>query len=423
MLEEILANSSGCLKISVWWYNNSEVNLVGHINFISIIIICIFLMPVIAGVLSPLSKGSIRHSFLFIINCLNFIVSAVLAAMLVKVLFSDAGNGFQKFVNKAIPAVGELIYQYRHDIVAYLIAMFVFTAVIFFLLGLVTLPFCRHVVFPLADKLSAKLDSVHPNVKRTFSGLWQLPKALCTVLVFSLLLSFYANFINNPTAGEYINASKAYQAIHKTMLTPILSANLVKKAPVIIGDAFRKAAEDYTPANADSTTAPNYWNLPAIKYFNGVTVDEAIQSNTEIDNAAKLIVGNEKDDVKKAYLLYKWVSSNIRYDNAKAAIIMDNPSHVDSGSIVTFKDKMGVCFDYSCLYVSMCRATGLKVRLISGLGYNGDEWGEHVWNQVYDPKEKRWINVDTTFGASGYDYFDNPGFSANHRYEVVQAEW
>lgn len=322
-----------------------------------------------------------------------------------------------------IPSVGNLISQYHHDIVAYIITMFFLMLVIFFVLELLTIPICRHLILPLSDKLSSTLDSMNSKVKRILCGLWQLPKSICMVLVFSLLLSFYANFINNPSAGDYINASKAYQAIHKNMLHPIMSADMVKKMPTLVSDAFKKAAEDFTPANSDNTGDPNYWKLPAIKYFNGMTINEAVKSNSEIDNTAKKIVGNERDDIKKARLLYQWVSKNIKYDKAKAAIVLENPSRVDSGSIVTFEERTGVCFDYSCLYVSMCRGVGLKVKLVSGLGFGGEEWGEHVWNQVYDPKEERWINVDTTFGNSGYDYFDNQDFSKNHKYEVVQAEW
>jgi len=385
------------------------MNLFSNINFITIIIICIFLMPMTAGMLTPVSKDGIRHSLLFVLRSLNFIVGLILAGYLIQVVFSANSN--------------DLISQYHHDIVAYLIAFFVLMSVIFFILELVTMPVCRYVIVPLADKLSSALDSISSKGKRIFSGLWRLPKSVCMVLFFSLLLNFYANFINNPSAGDYINASKAYQAIHKNMLGPILSADLVKKAPALISDAFRKAAEDFTPASAGNSGDPNYWKLPAIKYFNGMTIDEAVKTNSEIDDTAKQIVESETDDIKKTRLLYRWVSKNIKYDQAKAEIVLENPSRVDSGSIITFEERTGVCFDYSCLYVSMCRAVGVKVRLVSGLGYSGTEWGEHVWNQVYDPAEERWISVDTTFGSSGYDCFDNPDFSENHKYDVVQAEW
>jgi len=399
------------------------MNLFEHINIISLVIICIFLMPVTAGVLNPVTRHGIRHSMVFIVRSLNFILAAILTGWLVGAVFSENPNGLLRFLDRHMPSAGNFIAQYQHDIVAYIIAMFVFMSVIFFILELLAIPVSRYVITPLADRLSSVLDSRSPKLKRLFSGVWQLPKSVCMVLIFSLLLNFYTNFINNPTAGEYINDSGAYQAVQKNMLNPILNANLVKRIPVLVGEAFRKAAEDFTPANADKSGDPNYWKLPAIKYFNGMTIDEAVISNSEIDDMAKKIVGDEKDDREKARLLYEWVSKKIRYDKVKAAIVLENPSRVNSGSIITFEERTGVCFDYSCLYVSMCRAAGLEVRLVSGLGYSGETWGEHVWNQVYYPKEDRWINVDTTFGNSGYDYFDNPDFSSNHKYDVVQAEW
>ena len=406
-----------------YWEIGAAMNLFSNINFITIIIICIFLMPIAVGLLNPVSKDRIRNSLLFILRSFNFIVGLILSVYLVRVVFSDQANGLLTFLDKHIPSAGNFISQYHQDIMAYMIALFILMSVIFFVLELLTIPVCRYVIIPVADKLSLSLNLMNSKGKRLFSGLWQLPKSVFMVLFFSLLLSFYASYINNPSAGDYINASKAYQAVNKNMLHPILRADLVKKMPVLVGDAFRKAAEDFTPASAGNSGDPNYWKLPAIKYFNGMTIDEAVKSNSEIDETAKQLVDNETDDIKKAHLLYKWVSKNIEYDKAKAEIVLENPSRVDSGSIITFAERTGVCFDYSCLYVSMCRAAGVKVRLVSGLGYSGIEWGEHVWNQIYDPESERWINIDTTFGSSGYDHFDNPDFSENHKYDVVQAEW
>ncbi|MDD3169366.1 MAG: transglutaminase-like domain-containing protein [Eubacteriales bacterium] len=379
------------------------MNLPNGMNMITIAILFIFLMPVTTGILNPVSKESIRQSLHSIVRGTNFMVSIVAAVSLVRLVLP--------------------VSEYRNDIVACLIAMFLSMSVIFFVLELLRIPFFRYLIVPLTDKLSSALDLMNSGTRRLIGGLWQLPKSICMVLVFSLLLYFYANFINNPSAGDYINASKTYQAIHKNVLQPVLSTGLVRKVPVLVSDAFRKAAEDYTPANSGSSGEPNYWKLPAIKYFNGMTIDEAVKSNSEIDDTAKQIVGIEKDEMKKAYLLYKWVSKNIKYDFAKAEIVLENPSRVNSGSIITFEERTGVCFDYSCLYVSMCRAVGINVRLVSGLGNSGPGWGGHVWNQVYDPEEKRWINVDPTYGNSGYDYFDNPDFSLNHKYDVIQAEW
>jgi len=399
------------------------MDLFDNINLITIAILCIFMMPVITGLLNPVTRAGIRHSLHSFIGTFNFVTGFILAVCLVRTVFSGRQNGLLLFLEKYAPPVMDLISQYRQDIVAWFITLFGFTAVLVFVMELVTMPLVRHFLIPWSDLLSLALDSKSSAVKRICSGLWQVPKAVVSVLIFCLLLNFYANYINNPSAGDYINASGAYQAVHKSILRPVLNSEPVKKAPGLVSEAFRNAVEDFTPSNPGGSGEPNYWKLPAIKYFNGVTIDEAVRSTPEIDNTAKKIVGNETDEIKKARLLYEWVCENIDYDEAKAEVVLKNPSSVDSGTIVTFEERTGVCFDYSCLYVSMCRAVGVKVRLVSGLGYGGEEWGEHVWNQVYDPAEDRWINVDTTFGSSGFDYFDNPDFSDNHRYDVVQAEW
>ncbi len=54
----------------------------------------------------------------------------------------------------------------------------------------------------------------------------------------------------------------------------------------------------------------------------------------------------------------------------------------------------------------MAREAGLKVRIVTGEGFNGKEWGPHSWNEVYLPEKNQWITVDSTFGKAG-NYFDS----------------
>jgi hypothetical protein len=70
----------------------------------------------------------------------------------------------------------------------------------------------------------------------------------------------------------------------------------------------------------------------------------------------------------------------------------------------------------------MCRANGIKVRLVTGLGYSGLAWGDHAWNQFYSTEQKRWVNVDSTFGVT-QNYFDVSKFSKDHKNAEVQGEW
>ncbi|MGL5243593.1 MAG: transglutaminase-like domain-containing protein, partial [Sarcina sp.] len=92
------------------------------------------------------------------------------------------------------------------------------------------------------------------------------------------------------------------------------------------------------------------------------------------------------------------------------------------GAIPAYENKKGVCFDYACLYVAMCRAVGLKVKLVTGTAFNGKEWGPHAWNEVYLDKENKWINVDTTF-YTAEGSFAGRNFDNTHKAEHIIGVW
>jgi len=93
--------------------------------------------------------------------------------------------------------------------------------------------------------------------------------------------------------------------------------------------------------------------------------------------------------------------------------VLKEPDPGQFGSIVTFQNKTGVCFELFLSLVSMCRAVGVKVRLVSGLGRSGSEWGEHVWNQIYDPAEEKWVMWIRHNGSADTIYFGNSDFSSS----------
>ncbi len=70
----------------------------------------------------------------------------------------------------------------------------------------------------------------------------------------------------------------------------------------------------------------------------------------------------------------------------------------------------------------MCRANNIKVRLVTGDGFNGANWVSHAWNQVYISDLNQWINVDTTF-AKGGNYFNNKMFDLDHKNANIIGEW
>ena len=160
--------------------------------------------------------------------------------------------------------------------------------------------------------------------------------------------------------------------------------------------------------------------------YNGITIDEGIKSNENIDNKAIQLTKSARNDREKAKILYTWIGSNIKYDDNKAKEVINGKDALDmpeSGAITAFENKSGICFDKACLYVAMSRAVGLKVRLIGGqiLEDNGQYTG-HAWNQVYINEENKWINVDTTFYEGGNYYFDSAFFD-DHKVEDIAGEW
>ena len=163
-------------------------------------------------------------------------------------------------------------------------------------------------------------------------------------------------------------------------------------------------------------------NSNIIVYYNGVTLEDGIKSNEEINDKAREIVKNSKNDREKAERIYAWVGSNIHYDFEKAEKALGEEGVTNSGAIVAWNTRSGICFDYACLYVAMCRAVELESRIITGEAYDGDNYGPHAWNQVYLEDEGIWVNVDSTFYLSG-NYFDNYDFEADHLNAEIVGQW
>ena len=158
--------------------------------------------------------------------------------------------------------------------------------------------------------------------------------------------------------------------------------------------------------------------------YNGITIDQGIKSNEDINNKAIRLTESATSDRERAKILYTWIGSNIKYDNNKAENVLygDNTSKMpDGGAIYAFENKSGICFDKACLYVAMSRAIDLKVRLIGGQAFDGEQYVGHAWNQVYLNDENIWINVDSTFYDGG-NYFDSNLFN-NHNVEEIAGEW
>jgi hypothetical protein len=402
------------------------MNILNNFNIITILLAGVFIIPILSGIANPISPQGMKRSLFSMVHNLEMIAGIIITFYIYRGLQNGKWNQILDSLYQLMPSVRTLVTAYEHNLAANAGFLLLLFTVVVFILNLLMTPVSRFVLVPLVNGISSAVNSFGNGSKRIIGGLWQIPRSIWLVLVCSLLLNLYLNVGTNAEYKGYIKQSGGYQKISAKAVEPLLGSEFAQKIPVLINDSFRKI-NGGTGADGiglvDSGVSGNSDNLPIIEYFNGVTLDEAIKSNDAIDRTAKKIAGAEAEDKKKAYLLYKWISSNITYDYDKAEQIVADPAVVDSGSKVAYTEKRGVCFDYATLYVSMCRAVDLKVRLVTGLGYSGSVWGDHAWNQVYSSEENRWINVDATFGSSGYDYFDRANFSSSHKDAEIQGEW
>lgn len=231
-----------------------------------------------------------------------------------------------------------------------------------------------------------------------FSSIFGLLKGLIIVLImFMGIITYNSTFGQN----KKINVFYSFNAYKK--LENIVSIN----KPILSYENFKD----------DSIVSSN-----VIIYYNGVTLEDGIKSNSDIDKKAKEIVNGAISDRDKAKRIYSWIGSNIRYDNDKADKVLNNEDIRNSGAIEAYTTKKGICFDYACLYVAMSKSIGLKSRIITGDAYDGQNMGPHAWNQVFLEDENKWINVDPTFYLSG-DYFDNSDFYSDHVNSELAGEW
>jgi transglutaminase-like putative cysteine protease len=272
---------------------------------------------------------------------------------------------------------------------------------------------------PLLNVIENMLERRSILFKRMVGVVFQLPRSICYIIFITFLLNTLSVFNVTPSINKYLGQSKPYDYICKKVVIPITNSSVARQLPNILSDSFKVVEKDAQYPNIN--TPSNIGNRTII-YYNGVTLEEGIKSNSEIDKLAVKLTSGETDDKVKANLLYSWVGKNISYDNDKASSVLNNNFSIKSGAIEAYNTRKGICFDYACLYVAMCRANGIKVRLITGEGFNGVSWVSHAWNQVYLKATNNWINVDTTF-YNGGNYFNSKVFQRDHKNSKVAGEW
>jgi len=378
---------------------------------ITLFLIIVFLYPITKGFIIKFSSYNLKRNIESIARNIVFLSAIFLGMQAVKRLFEEYKKGTFKGIENYFPyRVTQFIAE--NTIIIYIVSIPICTIVIYEVLVLIIKLINSITIYPALDSIERTLERKGNFSKRIIGAAFEVPRSIIYVIIITFTLNIASIIDLGININENLERSFLYNEICKYVVFPVANSVIAEKLPIIINDSFKIVKKEI-----DSASSKN-----VIVYYNGITIDEGVKSNKKIDSFAVTLTKKANNDYKKANMIYNWIGKNIKYDSDKAKMIMDNDFKSKSGAVNAFNTRKGICFDYACLYVAMCRANNIKVRMVTGKGFNGKIWVSHAWNQVYIKEQNRWVDVDTTFYIGG-NYFDSDKFKSDHIQEGIAGEW
>lgn len=389
------------------------------INPVTMLLLVIFAYPIVMGFLYTFSSRSLKSDIEEAGSNIAFITALFVGVYLSKKIFLEHDSGIYKDIYSTIPP--EFVYYIENNnLIFYAVVIPIMIFTFYKLTGLLIELLNKVTLYPIVDLLESFIKDKSTFFKRVSGALFELPKAFAYVIFTAFILSVLSMFNLLGKSSAYLESSRTYNFLCKQVVIPVTNSTLAKQLPNILNNSFKvivKEADGKENGILDIAS-----NRRVVVYYNGVTLEEGIKSNSKIDSFAKELTSKAATSKDKAKAIYNWVGSNIEYDYDKANRVLSNDFQIQSGAIPTFQTREGICFDYACLYVAMARANNLKVRIMTGEGFNGVSWVSHAWNEVYIPEEDKWIKIDPTFYKGG-NYFNSRRFDLDHRNEKIAGEW
>lgn len=378
-------------------------------NPVTILLLSLFLYPLLKGFILKFSKEGLEKELLSVEESIILLVAIIIGITYGRKIFVYQEIGIYKDIYNFIPLFIKTFIEGKPIYIFFIIIPIIIVLTYMILLGLVNI-LNKISFYPILSGIEKGLKEKSSISKRLLGLIFQIPRGISYVIIGVFVLNIYFGFAKTPKLDIYLESSQPYKYVNENVISKISDSEIGKKIPELLSDSFKVVIKKADSSNKE------------LIYYNGVTLDEGIKSNEEIDAMGRKLVSGQKGTKEKGKIIYKWIGSNINYDNEKAERILSNNFKDKSGAIIAFNTKRGICFDYACLYVAMCRANNIKVRLITGEGYNGESWIGHAWNQIYIENEDKWINVDPTFYAGG-NYYNSARFLIDHRNEEIAGEW
>lgn len=379
-------------------------------NIIDIILIITFISPLLIAYFRKFNIYNIRINLLEIGKYIALFLS-IYSSFYIIINFSLVEKAISLLLTKS----AHLFEEYRA--IPYYIIIIIFIGIatlIYNILSIILKVLNKTLLTPLLHLINRTQIRRGKLFGKVLSLILAIPKSIfySFLLWVGIGILVGSGFLGKEI-GYYVEKSKTYYLFDKSAFASIINEDI----------KINSLLEESIPTHREKVESNKVKNKENVVYlYNGVTLEEGIKSNEKINKKAHEIVAGCSNSKDRANKLYKWIGSNIAYDDKKAKNINNKNNHYESGAIEAFESRKGVCFDYACLYIAMAKAVGLEVRLLTGDAFNGVSWGPHAWNEVYLKEENRWISVDPTFYKAG-NYFDNKKFDKTHKSNDIIGSW
>ncbi|NCN59272.1 transglutaminase domain-containing protein [Candidatus Microgenomates bacterium] len=157
------------------------------------------------------------------------------------------------------------------------------------------------------------------------------------------------------------------------------------------------------------------------------SVDKDYLSNTKYWDVNNKKIADLSSQLKTPESIYKFVVKTLSYDYKN----VENGPIRTGGVDALLNPKGATCSQFTDLFISLCRATGIPAREVVGYAYTDNPQLKqisqeadllHSWPEYFDTIRNEWIAVDPTWGntTGGLDYFNK--FDMAHFAFVVHGK-
>lgn len=163
------------------------------------------------------------------------------------------------------------------------------------------------------------------------------------------------------------------------------------RAEIVLEYVVRSFAADF-----DFTLNHGPFPLP---HASCLLPEEKIEStHPEIIAKVREVTAGKNSALEKARAIFAFVQQYMTYSTVNS----------NQGALHALRTRSGVCEDYSCLFVALCRASGVPARVVRGHGYNldNDSQQSHAWAEFF-LSSHGWAPVEPTVTSQHvpWDFF------------------